>query len=311
MEVTVTETKQKSWKTWWNLCRPHTLTASFVPVFLGTAYALETNGSKNIHIQLFFAMLLASLLIQAATNMFNEYFDFKRGLDNKDSIGIGGAIVRDGVRATRVLALAWTLFGLALLLGIYICSNSSWWVALAGTISMLVAYLYTGGPFPIAYTPFGELTSGFFMGFMIILIAYFIQAETITTNVMLITLPTSLFIGAINLANNIRDWENDKENGRKTIAVLLGQRNAVKVLIAMFVSAYVWIAGMIMISSVPVWAALVFLSIPKSIQAVKGFIGKSLPIEMMPAMKFTAQVNTISGFLLSISLLFGYILSVL
>lgn len=311
MDAAMAATRQKSWKVWWNLCRPHTLTASFVPVLLGTAYALQTHGSKNIHMALFFAMLIASLLIQAATNMFNEYFDFKRGLDNEDSIGIGGAIVRDGVKAKHVLYLAWTFFGIALLLGIYICSNSSWWIALVGTICMLSAYLYTGGPFPIAYTPFGELTSGFFMGFVIILISYFIQTGELTSSAMLITLPTSFFIGAINLANNIRDRDNDKENGRKTIAVLVGQHNAVKVLATMFIIAYVWTAGLIITSNISVWALLVFLSIPKSIQAVKGFVGKALPIEMMPAMKFTAQTNTLFGFLLSAGLLVGYILSIL
>src|SRR5687767_6447824 len=82
-------------RAWWQLTRPHTLTAAFVPVFLGTALALEEG---KIDFLLFSAMLLASLMIQAATNMFNEYYDFKHGLDNEHSIGIGGAIVRDGIK---------------------------------------------------------------------------------------------------------------------------------------------------------------------------------------------------------------------
>ncbi len=311
MEVAMATEKRKNWKVWWNLCRPHTLTASFVPVFLGTAFALESSGIRQIHIPLFIAMLIASLVIQAATNMFNEYFDFTRGLDNEESIGIGGAIVRDGIQAKHVLYLAWTLFGLAVLLGVYISMNSSWWVGLTGTICMLVAYLYTGGPFPIAYTPFGELTSGFFMGFVIILIAFFIQIGEITSEAVFITLPTSFLIGAINLANNIRDRVNDKDNGRKTIAVLAGKDKAVKILAAMFVIAYVWTACLIITSTVSIWALCAFFSIPKAIQAVKGFIGKSLPIEMMPAMKFTAQTNTLFGFLLSSGLFIGYIISVL
>lgn len=308
METIVIE---KKWKIWWNQCRPHTLTASFIPVFLGTACALDTYGSRNIHIPLFLAMLIASLLIQAATNMFNEYFDFKRGLDNEESVGIGGAIVRDGIKAKHVLYVAWTLFGLALLLGIYICSQTSWWVALVGTICMLVAYLYTGGPYPISYTPFGEISSGFFMGCVIILISYFIQTGEITSTAWLITLPTSFFIGAINLANNIRDVDNDRENGRKTIAVLAGKQNAVKILAIVFIIAYLWTAGLMFFEVIPLWNLIVFLSIPKATQAVRGFVGKSLPIEMMPAMKFTAQTNTIFGFLLSGGILVGYIFSIL
>ncbi len=85
----------KGWRIWWQLARPHTLTAAFVPVFLGTALAAKDHA---VHIPLFLAMMIASLLIQAATNMFNEYFDFARGLDHEESVGIGGAIVRNGVK---------------------------------------------------------------------------------------------------------------------------------------------------------------------------------------------------------------------
>ena len=80
---------------------------------------------------------------------------------------------------------------------------------------MAVAYLYTGGPLPIAYTPFGELTAGLFMGVIIIGISFFIQTGTVTSEVVLLSIPSSILIGAILLANNIRDLDGDKENGRK------------------------------------------------------------------------------------------------
>ena len=67
--------KNKGWQVWWQLMRPHTLTASFVPVTLGTVLAFEV--FNRVHIGLFLAMLIASILIQAATNMFNEYYDYK------------------------------------------------------------------------------------------------------------------------------------------------------------------------------------------------------------------------------------------
>ena len=92
----------KGFKVWWHLTRPHTLTASFVPVLLGTAIALAVDH-ETIHFGLFFAMLIASMLIQAATNMFNEYYDYKRGLDNEESVGIGGTIVRHGVAPKTII----------------------------------------------------------------------------------------------------------------------------------------------------------------------------------------------------------------
>src|SRR5690606_8287007 len=123
-----------------------TLTASFVPVFTGTAMALYDGSVQLI---LFMLMLIASLLIQAATNMFNEYYDYVRGLDNENSVGIGGTIVRDGVAPKFVRNLAFLFYFISLLIGIYICYSSSWWIAVIGLLSMAVGYFYTAGPFPI------------------------------------------------------------------------------------------------------------------------------------------------------------------
>jgi 1,4-dihydroxy-2-naphthoate polyprenyltransferase len=132
----------------------HTLTATFVPVFLGSALTLHY---IDINFLLFLAMLVACLLIQAATNMFNEYYDYVRGLDNEQSVGIGGAIVGNRFKPSTVMTIALSLFGIAVLLGVYICLNSPWWIAIIGIVCMAAGYFYTGGPLPIAYMPFGEI----------------------------------------------------------------------------------------------------------------------------------------------------------
>ncbi|PLR98258.1 1,4-dihydroxy-2-naphthoate polyprenyltransferase [Bacillus sp. T33-2] len=297
--------RDNGWRVWWQLTRPHTLTAAFAPVLLGTALAIE-NG--DIHFGLFAAMLIASLLIQAATNMFNEYYDFKRGLDTEESIGIGGAIVRHGIKPRTILNLAFGLYGVSTLLGVYICANTSWWLALVGLVCLAAGYLYTGGPVPIAYTPFGEIVAGFFMGLLIILISFFIQTGTVTTTSVLVSIPSFLLVGAILLSNNIRDLDGDKEFGRKTLAILVGRKNAITLLAGMFIISYIWVAVLILTGTISPWLAIAGLSIPKAYAAVKGFIGKSNPLQMMPAMKATAQTNTIFGFLLSIGLFIAYIL---
>jgi 1,4-dihydroxy-2-naphthoate polyprenyltransferase len=296
----------RGFQVWWQMTRPHTLTASFVPVLLGTALALR-NGS--IHFGLFAAMLVASLLIQAATNMFNEYFDFKRGLDNEHSVGIGGTIVRDGIKPKTVINLAFGFYGIALLLGIYICANSSWWLALVGLICMTVGYFYTGGPVPIAYTPFGEIFAGFFMGMMIILISFFIQTGTVDSTSILVSVPSMILVGEILLSNNIRDLDGDKENGRKTVAILLGKKRAIYLLAGMFTFSYLWVLALIISGVTPAWVAIVILSAPKAIKATKGFIENTLPIQMAPAMKATAQTNTIFGFLLAVGIFIGHFFS--
>ncbi len=293
----------RGFQVWWQMTRPHTLTASFVPVLLGTALALRYG---KINFSLFFAMLLASLFIQAATNMFNEYYDFKRGLDTEHSVGIGGSIVRDGIKPTTVMKIALSFYGIALLLGIYISANSSWWLAFIGAFSMAVGYFYTGGPIPIAYTPFGELVAGFFMGMLIVLIAFFIQTGTIDATSVLVSIPIMILVGEILLSNNIRDLDGDKENGRKTLAILLGKRRAIYLLAGLFTLSYLWAFLLIITGVAPAWIAIVILSVPKAFKATQGFIKNNLPVQMAPAMKATAQTNTFFGFLLAIGLFIGH-----
>ncbi|MFB5088012.1 1,4-dihydroxy-2-naphthoate polyprenyltransferase [Psychrobacillus sp. PGGUH221] len=293
----------RGWRIWWKLTRPHTLTASFAPVFLGTMIALYYT---NINWLIFLAMLFACLFIQAATNMFNEYYDFVRGLDSEESIGIGGAIVRNGVKPKTVLQLALMLYGLAALLGIYICYESSWMLLVVGGISMLIGYLYTGGPYPIAYTPFGELFSGIVMGMLIVLISTFIQVGSVPNSAILLSIPSALLVAAIMLSNNIRDIVEDKKGGRKTMAILVGRKNAITILTSFFLVSYLWIVVLVILQDVTPWAFLVLLSLKKPIHAIKLFREKENPLEVGLAMKDTALTNTIFVFLLGIGLLIGY-----
>lgn len=295
----------KGWRVWWKLTRPHTLTASFAPVFLGTMIALY---EAKIDWLLFIAMLLACLLIQAATNMFNEYYDFVRGLDSQESVGIGGAIVRNGVKPKTVMQLALLLYIIAALLGIYICYESSWLLLVVGAISMAVGYFYTGGPYPISSTPFGELFSGLFMGMLIVLIAIYIQVGSVPVFAVLLSVPSALLVAGIMLSNNIRDLVEDTAGGRKTMAILVGRKNAITILASYFVLSYLWIIGLVLLQIITPWSLLVLLSLKKPIHAIKLFKQTEIPVQVAPAMKDTALTNTIFVFLLGIGLLIGYYL---
>jgi 1,4-dihydroxy-2-naphthoate octaprenyltransferase len=295
--------KNSGMKKWWKMMRPHTLTASFVPVTLGTTMTLPFG---RLNVLLFLAMLAASMLIQIATNLFNEYFDFKRGLDTHESVGIGGSIVRDGFRPETILRLAYTLCFLAVLIGIYICLESSWWIAAVGSVCILTGYLYSGGPHPIAYTPFGELVSGLFMGVFIIWISFFIQTETVTPECVLISIPIGILVGGINMANNIRDLSGDKEKGRRTLPVLIGREKAINLLAALFAVSYLWIIGLMIFHVQSAWLLVVFASLPKAIQAARLFHGKTKAIQMMPAMKATAQMQTLFGLFLVLGLVLDH-----
>lgn len=279
----------------WQLLRPHTLTASFVPALIGSVMAWPTG---HFRASLAVMMLLASMLLQSAVNMFNEYYDYRRGLDHIESVGIGGAIVHKHMPAERVFQLGIAFVGLAFLLGVHIMSQSSWRILPWGLGCLLVGYLYSGGPHPISATPLGELAAGACMGVGIISIAYYIHTVHVTPVVFLVSVAPSIMIGAILMANNIRDLDDDRAHGRKTLAVLFGKQKATFILAAMFLTAYLWVAALAAFGQISFWTMLVLISMPKSIQAIVRFRTGVGSQELMSAMVATAQANTIFGLLL-------------
>src|SRR5919206_4631383 len=108
---------------WFRLARPFSLTASAVPVLLGTTLAFEDGAFAPYP---FLAMLFGSLLIQAATNMFNEYYDERRGLDVAGAIGIAGSIVSGRMSPRAVLLGALLCYTVALFCGIYLVAVGGW-----------------------------------------------------------------------------------------------------------------------------------------------------------------------------------------
>ncbi len=286
----------------WRLLRPPTLTASITPVLVGTGLALQTHA---LRVGPFIAMLIASMLIQAAANMLNEYYDFRRGLDNKEMVGIAGTIVRDQVRPSIVLLITIITLLISLLLGIYIAATSSWWVALAGVLSMSFLYLYSAGPHPISYTPFGEMTSGILMGPVIILITYFIQTSTLTASAVVASIPIGLLIGNILLANNIRDIEHDHVGGRRTLPIVLGRTGGIRVLGAVFAAAFAILILVVIFARVTPWALLAFLVVPVAAGVPRKFLTAQSSDDLQDAFKRTSATLIGFGFLMFIGLVIG------
>jgi 1,4-dihydroxy-2-naphthoate octaprenyltransferase len=245
------------------LARPFTLTASAVPVLVGTAVAIAEGAFRSF--ELFGAMLISSILIQIATNMFNEYYDYRRGLDTPQTVGIAGAIVSGRVAPLTVFSAAIACFFVALMLGIYIVVRTSPEVLFWGVLSALAGYLYTGGPLPIAYTPLGEAVVGFFMGPVIVGLAAFIQSGAVTGAALWASLPIGCLVAAILLANNIRDIVADARAGRHTIPITLGRSAGITILAFLLGGAYVGVIAAVALQALPPTALLplVTLAIPR------------------------------------------------
>ena len=287
--------------------RPHSYPASIAPVLFGATYAL--GYEIKFSILKFILFLLACLLIQAATNLFNEYYDYKHGLDKIDSEGISGSIVKGNLSPREVMVGALVLYALAFILGLILTFMTSLYVLLVGLVCMLAGYFYTGGKYPIAYSPFGEVVSGFFMGTIIISLSFYFQTGYVNTDIIVVSLPLFIMIGAILLANNIRDLDNDKESGRRTYAILVGRNNAIKTMAISFIVVYLLNVLFIVTKYTSWWNLLVFVTIPLAIKIIKGFSTNNHKTTMAPFMVLTAKLTIFVGFIMSLANILKYLMN--
>ena len=287
--------------------RPHSYPASIAPVLFGATYAL--GYEIKFSILKFILFLLACMLIQAATNLFNEYYDYKHGLDKIDSEGISGSIVKGNLSPREVMVGALILYSLAFILGLILTFMTSLYVLLVGLVCMLAGYFYTGGKYPIAYSPFGEVVSGFFMGTIIIALSFYFQTEYVNADIIVVSLPLFIMIGAILLANNIRDLDNDKESGRRTYAILVGRNNAIKTMAISFIVVYLLNVLFIVTKYASWWNLLVFVTIPLAIKIIKGFSANNDKKTMAPFMVLTAKLTIFVGFIMSLANMLKYLMN--
>ena len=287
---------------WFWLARPFSLTAAAVPVLFGTALAWR-DGAFGWGP--FLAMLFGSLLIQAATNMFNEFYDEQRGLDVAGTVGIAGSIVGGRVTARSVLVGALLCYTAALFLGIYLISVGGWPILILGCLSALGGYLYSAGPRPIAYTPASEAAVFVFMGVLIVVIAYAVQAGGFPVYVPLAALPIGGPVAAILLANNLRDLVSDRRGGRRTLPIVFGREVGVLVYRALLLEAYVAVGVLMAFGVVPPECALVFPSLFAALRLWRDVAAYSTPRRLDPVVKRTAGLHLVFGLLYTAGVLIG------
>jgi 1,4-dihydroxy-2-naphthoate octaprenyltransferase len=300
MNTSLPSPEPSVWRVWWRLARPFSLTASIVPVLVGTAVAVAEGAFRSI--ELFLAMLVGSVLIQIATNMFNEYYDYRRGLDTPQTVGIAGAIVSGRIPAIAVFSAAIACFFVAFVLGISIVLLTSPEVLLWGIASALAGYLYTGGPLPIAYTPFGEAVVGFFMGPVIVGLAAYIQTGAVTSSVLWASLPIGCLVAAILLANNIRDVVADARGGRRTIPITLGRSAGIAIYTMLLVGAYTAVVAAVVLTSLPPTSLLPLITLPIPARLIRLFRTTDDPRTLNAGVRGSAALHGRFGLLFALGI---------
>lgn len=207
-------------KLWLLAARPKTLPAAIAPVIIGAAMA-QADGAALILPAL--AALFGAVMIQIGTNLANDYYDFIKGADTSERIGPMRLTQAGLISPGSMKRAAFIVFGLAALAGCYLIWRGGWPIVAIGLSSILFGVLYTGGPFPLGYHGLGEPFVLIFFGPVAVGGTYYVQMLTLDTNVVIAGFAPGLISVAILVVNNLRDIDNDREVGKRTLAVRFGR----------------------------------------------------------------------------------------
>lgn len=239
-------------------------------VLAGTGYSFYIN--KSINIYLLISVLISSILLDGAATVFNHYYDFKKAKFREGYLyNTHNPIVAYNLTPFTAFFVGAALIGLAGLLGLYIILSTSWILLPVGVLSILIAYFYSAGKKPISYGPFGELVSGFFEGCIVFGISYFVQSGNYSPDVFLASLPIAIGISNIMLANNTSDVEEDRKNGRRTLPIVIGQENGVRLLY--FTHTFIYLLNTIYYfwGKMPIYINITLLMIPFTFNNLRMF----------------------------------------
>jgi 1,4-dihydroxy-2-naphthoate octaprenyltransferase len=211
-----------SWQAWAVAARPRSLLVAISPVLVGGALALVRGGAVD-----WVAALLAlgcALLMQLITNLQNDVgFTLRGGERTSGRIGLPRATANGWLGVGQVRAVIVAAAVLATALGLALVAWRGWPVLAIGSASLLAALAYMGGPKPIAYTPFGELTVFVFFGLVAVLGTDWVLTGTTAPATALAAVALGSLAAAALAVNNHRDMAHDQLVGRRTFAVRFGE----------------------------------------------------------------------------------------
>jgi 1,4-dihydroxy-2-naphthoate octaprenyltransferase len=205
---------------WLEATRPKTLPAAVTPVLLGSSAAAAVG---QFLWQPAAICLLFALLVQIGTNFANDYLDAVKGGDTAQRIGPRRAVAAGLVAPPQMRRAAIGILSLAFLCGLGLIPYGGWWLLLVGLASVLCAWLYTGGPYPLAYNGLGDVFVVLFFGFVAVGCTYFVQTGGLRAEVLLLGLSSGLLINNLLVVNNYRDYEEDRRTHKRTLVVRFGR----------------------------------------------------------------------------------------
>jgi 1,4-dihydroxy-2-naphthoate octaprenyltransferase len=205
---------------WILAARPKTLPAAISPVLIGTVMAF---GDGLAHLPTAFICLFSALMIQIATNLTNDYFDFKKGADTTERLGPTRVTQAGLIKPSAMLVAIVLTFALAAFGAFCVYQRAGTPILIIAILSLLSGFLYTAGPWPLGYLGLGDLFVLIFFGPVAVAGTYYAQTLDINPAVFLAGFGPGLLSVGVLAINNLRDIESDRKANKKTLAVRFGK----------------------------------------------------------------------------------------
>lgn len=225
---------------WILAARPKTLPAAIVPVWVGCVLAWKLAGVVDWGLAGF--TLAGAICIQIATNLFNDAIDAGKGADTEQRIGPKRVTASGMISKQAVYVGAAIFLCLGVACGVPLVMERGWVMLAIGVPSLFLAYGYTGGPFPLAYLGLGEVFVILFFGFVAVMGTVFVQLGEWPWPGAVLGLQVGMLSAVLITINNLRDEEEDRQSGKRTLAVRWG-RGPVRVVLAFMVAVAVGLSA--------------------------------------------------------------------
>lgn len=252
-------------------------TASVLPFFIGLCSSWY--NYQSIHILYVLIYFIAMFIFNMAVDILDNYNDYHHATDVHDYKEKTNIIGRENLSLKLVYRLMVSMIILSALLGIALSFVVGWPLLIMGLYCYLVGIFYSSGPKPLSSLPLGEFFSGFTMGFMISLICVYLNTfETFQWDaatlggIFLISLPNTLWIANLMLANNICDVEEDEKNERYTLVHYLGKPRSIVLFVLFNGIALASLVLAVVLKLAPVWMLATFIVLPIIVKQIKLFL---------------------------------------
>jgi 1,4-dihydroxy-2-naphthoate octaprenyltransferase len=286
-------------KIWFLATRPWSFTMTAISVGVGGAVA-ALDGAFDVW--LFLLTLVGAVCVHGATNLINDYFDYKSGVDRPGApttLYRPHPLVQGLISPQAVLWVSAGLYAIAAIIGlalIVLKGAGLLWFILVGAIA---SFFYTAGPIKYKYLALGELAVFLMWGPVIVGGTYFVQRGSLSPDAVLISVPFGLLVALVLLANNLRDIDYDRSAGIATLGTLLGQQKTRVLYQGLILLAYLAIALLIALKILSPWGLLVFFSAPVAFRLIRT-LQREIPND---ADARTAQLDTLFGVWLIVGLI--------